>query len=111
MRFLAVLFDCDGVLVDSEPAHLEAFRSTLAGEDLPLSREEYFHRYLAYDDATFFSMVYERHGVPLDDRLRERLVLKKSAALSELTTNLPVMEASFSFVPTPSLQATKMGFE
>ena len=32
MRFRAVLFDCDGVLVNSEPAHYEAFRATPAAE-------------------------------------------------------------------------------
>jgi beta-phosphoglucomutase len=97
VRFLAVLFDCDGVLVDSEPAHFEAFRSTLAGEDLPLSREEYFHRYLAYDDATFFSMAFNHHGRPLPELLRDSLVKRKSATLAELMADVPVMEASFAF--------------
>lgn len=51
MRFRAVLFDCDGVLVHSEPAHCEAFRATLAAEGLPLTLEDYFRRYLAEADA------------------------------------------------------------
>ena len=97
MAFRAVLFDCDGVLIDSEPAHFEAFRATLAAAGLPLTREDYFHRYLAYDDATFFTMVYERHDVPQDDLLRGRLIRSKRAALANLMADLPVMEASCSF--------------
>ena len=97
MRAKAVLFDCDGVLIDSEPAHYEAFRATLDTEDLPLTRDDYFRRYLAYDDATFFRMVYDRHGMPLGDLLRDRLIREKTVALAELMTDLPVMAASFSF--------------
>jgi beta-phosphoglucomutase len=97
MNTRAVLFDCDGVLVDSEPAHYEAFRVTLAAEGLPLTREEYFRRYLAYDDATFFTMVHAHHQVPLDDSSRDRLVREKSARLAGLLADLPVMEESFAF--------------
>ncbi|MEM9578916.1 MAG: HAD family phosphatase [Pseudomonadota bacterium] len=35
-----VLFDCDGVLVDSEPLTAEVLRKSLAGHGLPLSRHD-----------------------------------------------------------------------
>ncbi len=48
----AILFDFDGVLVDSEPAHWRAFRETLRPLGIPLTRARYDARYLAFDDRT-----------------------------------------------------------
>src|SRR5689334_14008854 len=38
----AVLFDFDGVLVNSEPLHFQAFREVLAAEHIELSEDEYY---------------------------------------------------------------------
>jgi HAD superfamily hydrolase (TIGR01509 family) len=46
----ALIFDFDGVIVDSEPLHLTAFRDTLADEGIALTTEDYYARYLGYDD-------------------------------------------------------------
>src|SRR5436309_2485988 len=45
----AVLFDFNGVLVDDEDVHFEAFRRTLAALGVTISHEVY-RRYLGYDD-------------------------------------------------------------
>ena len=46
----AVIFDFDGVIADSEPAHFEVFRRVLAAEGVVLTWEAYTERYLGYDD-------------------------------------------------------------
>jgi len=46
----AVLFDCDGVIADSEPLHLRAFRDVLAPLGITITDEEYTDRYLGRDD-------------------------------------------------------------
>lgn len=46
----AILFDFDGVLVDSETAHWRAFRETLRPLGISLTRARYDARYLAFDD-------------------------------------------------------------
>jgi histidinol dehydrogenase len=46
----AVLFDFDGVLVDSEADHFRAFAAVLAPFGIRLTREIYDRRYLAFDD-------------------------------------------------------------
>lgn len=67
----ALIFDFDGVLVDSEPVHLEAFAAVLAPEGILLTREEYLQRYLGFDDYTCLAEAFRRHGVSADaDRLR-----------------------------------------
>lgn len=47
----AVVFDFDGVLADTEGAHLAAFQGAFAPRGWTLDRGEYFDRYLGYDDA------------------------------------------------------------
>ena len=42
MTVKAILWDLDGVLVDSMESHYKAFREALVGHGRELSREEYF---------------------------------------------------------------------
>lgn len=49
-----VIFDFDGVIADSESLHLRAFQETVKTLGLVLSPRDYYSRYLAFDDRTFF---------------------------------------------------------
>ena len=51
----AVLFDCDGVIVDSEPLHLRAFQEVLAPLGITITPAEYVARYLGFDDRGVFT--------------------------------------------------------
>lgn len=58
-----VIFDFDGVLVDSESAHFEAFRSVLAAEvEGEVTQAEYDEHYLGFDDHTCFRRALELRG-------------------------------------------------
>ena len=46
----AVLFDFDGVLVNSEPLHLMALQRVAAEEGVPLSEGQYYDQLLGHDD-------------------------------------------------------------
>jgi beta-phosphoglucomutase len=46
----AVIFDFDGVIADSEPVHLAAFQRVLGGEGIAITHEDYYARYLGFDD-------------------------------------------------------------
>jgi beta-phosphoglucomutase len=46
----AIAFDFNGVIVDDERLHLEAFRLALEPRGVELTEEDYWNRYLAYDD-------------------------------------------------------------
>ena len=73
----ALVFDFDGVLVDSEPLHLRAYQETLEPLGLSLPREEYYARYLGYDDAGVFRLVSEARDWPIDEpRIRELIEQK-----------------------------------
>ena len=46
----AVLFDFDGVLVNSEPLHFQAFREVLATEHIDLDEDEYYRELIGFDE-------------------------------------------------------------
>jgi beta-phosphoglucomutase len=47
---LAVIFDFDGVLADTERLHLTALQQTFAARGYTLTEPDYFAHYLGYDD-------------------------------------------------------------
>src|SRR5215475_13606054 len=82
---IAVLFDFNGVLVDDEDVHFEAFRRTLAVLDVTISHEVY-RRYLGYDDrGTIVALLdhYDRRSA-LDDAGLERAVASKQNEYARL---------------------------
>ena len=80
----AIIFDCDGVLVDSEPLHLSAFQKILSEEGITLTQEEYFQKYLAMDDKTCFETVFKAHGRTHDKRILKDLILRKMEGYRQL---------------------------
>lgn len=58
----AIIFDFDGVVVDSEPVHYEAFAEILRSQQIELRREDYYAKYLGFDDRDCFGAVLADHG-------------------------------------------------
>lgn len=79
----AVIFDFDGVIADSEPLHLRAFQKTVETLGLGLSVADYYSRYLAYDDKTFFRKFLEDNGQQGTEQEIERLVREKGVCFEE----------------------------
>lgn len=66
MRALhAIIFDFDGVIADSEQLHLKAFQATLDPRGITLSRDDYYARYLGFDDGGVFRQVMTDRGRPV----------------------------------------------
>ncbi|HEX2416585.1 MAG TPA: HAD family phosphatase [Micromonosporaceae bacterium] len=61
----AVVFDCDGVLVDSEPISNRVFAQVLTEEGLPTSYEDSVRRYLGRNTAECAAEVRQILGRPL----------------------------------------------
>ena len=80
----AIVFDCDGVLIDSEPVHYIAFKKTLGSIGAILTEELYKERYLAMDDRGAFSKFFQDQGAPLPPEELERLMNQKAAVFEEL---------------------------
>jgi beta-phosphoglucomutase len=85
----AVLFDFDGVLVNSEPLHYRALRDCLMPEGVEISQGEYMRFYLAFDDWRAIKAALERHGVhPTVERVNA-LAERKSDLFDELLATVP----------------------
>jgi len=63
----AVVFDFDGVIVDSEPLHLRAYQSVLSSIGIALTAEAYYGRYLGYNDEDMLRLVFHDHGLAIDE--------------------------------------------
>ena len=62
-----VIFDCDGVLVDSEKLSIEVDRRVLADLGWSLSHDEILHRFVGRSSAHFRAEVEAHRGRPLPD--------------------------------------------
>ena len=80
----AILFDFDGVIVNSEPLHLRGFQQVLAGEGIALSDDEYFAQLIGFDDRGAFAHIFGLHGRPLDAATAHRLESTKAATLQRM---------------------------
>ena len=78
----AVVFDFDGVLVDSEPLHFRALKETLRLERIEIDEDEYYSTYLAYDDREAIRVALEQHAVPRD-REQIQLMARRKAEIFE----------------------------
>jgi beta-phosphoglucomutase len=79
----AVIFDFNGIIVDDEPIHFELFRRVLNEEGITLTEEEYYARYLGFDDRGAFTAVYRKHGQPLRQPKLDQLIERKAAYYQE----------------------------
>lgn len=80
----AVLFDFDGVIVNSEPLHFHAFNEVLREERIELTEQEYYNDLIGFDDKGAFRHVFEKHQRALDPRTFLRIMTRKSEAMMEL---------------------------
>jgi beta-phosphoglucomutase len=80
----AIVFDFDGVIADSEPLHLRAFQQALAEEGIGLTPQEYYTRYLGFDDVGAFEALARDRGLPMTDRKVAALVARKGIHLQQM---------------------------
>jgi len=95
----AILFDFDGVLVDTEPVHFRVFQKILSEEGLPLSEQDYYAKYVGFDDKSCFEAILSEFGRPVTPETIRRLVERKATQLLEqLKTQLIVYPGIIEFV-------------
>jgi beta-phosphoglucomutase len=87
----AVVFDFDGVLANSEPLHLQVFQRVMADEGFELTDEEYFDRYLGFDDLGVFRALARDKGLDVSDGRIPALMSKKTRIFQDLVRQAPVL--------------------
>jgi beta-phosphoglucomutase len=79
----AVLFDFDGILVDSEPMHYRAFLEILDPLEMGFPWKEYAEIYMGFDDRDAFRVAFRAKGIDLDEANLAKLVAAKSRAFQD----------------------------
>lgn len=89
----AVIFDCDGVLVDSEILAHEVETEVLDAIGLHYDRHEFTARFMGMSDAAFFAALEEdakeRLGRSIVDEIRGPMSEKLSRAVQDRLTEVP----------------------
>ena len=85
----AVLFDFDGVIVNSEPLHFRAFQEVLKSERIDLSEDEYYSELIGFDDKNAIRHVFAKHERPLAPGTFLRVMTKKTEGMMDLIRRKP----------------------
>lgn len=80
----AIIFDFDGIIADTEPAHLKGFKTTLKEINIELTDDDYYDKYLAYDDKRLFAEIIKDNDRKYTDSLLEDLIARKHRIMTKL---------------------------
>jgi HAD superfamily hydrolase (TIGR01509 family) len=95
----AIIFDFDGVIVDSEGLIFDLTREMAAQEGWTVTEEEYYRDYLALDDRGLVEHLFQTHGKPLSPARRDELINGKFHAYQAIIREgLPPIAGADSFV-------------
>lgn len=87
----AIVFDFDGVIANTEPLHFCALGQVLQQEGVALTRDEYYGRYLGYDDVGAFGAIAADRALRWDAAQVAALVARKAGRLEELERSASVL--------------------
>jgi beta-phosphoglucomutase len=83
-RAEAVIFDFDGVIVDTEPLHYAAFQRLLEPLGLGFSWEQYVETYMGFDDRDAFMEAFKANGTDLSAADLQRYIDRKADLFQEI---------------------------
>ncbi len=78
-----VIFDCDGVLVDSEPISCRVMAEALTAEGLPATTEDIYRDFMGRAWADSLAIIEERLGRPTRTGFTEEFRMARDSALAE----------------------------
>ena len=90
----AIIFDCDGTLVDSEESHLSAWQKVAGNHTSTLTQDDYI-QFVGGSDSSLSRILANRIGHHAPDEL---LIQKRDYFLELLHRGLPPIEGTVSFV-------------
>ena len=83
----ALIFDFDGVIVDSEPLHCSAFQKILRPMGVEFTWEEYLRDYVGFDDRDALRFAFSSHKIDLAPEKMELLIEKKAEEFTRLASS------------------------
>lgn len=98
----AVIFDFDGVIVDSERHHLHAFQHVLREENIDLDDHMYYSKYLGLDDRHCFeAMLKDARQSAGPDEIQE-LIRRKAVFYESHQKDVQMLPGAAAFIRTAS---------
>lgn len=95
----AVFFDCDGVLVNTEPIHYRAFLSVLKPYGVYFDYKTYVERYIGFDDRDAFKTIALHYPVSFTEQDIPSLVEQKNSyILREASAGVETFDGVVPFV-------------
>jgi len=114
----AVIFDCDGVLVDSEVLALEVELAILAEQGLNFEREDYVTRFMGLSYQAFHDVIdveaQKRLGRSISDTIRAELATRLRQTMIARLTEVPGANeavAGVALLKAVASSSTKEGLE
>jgi len=89
MKFEAILFDCDGVLVDSEPITNGVLREMLVEEGWSISKEECEAIFIGHTVRELSGLIKEKTGKPWRDEWLQQFYKRRNDALDQYLQIMP----------------------
>lgn len=83
----AIIFDFDGVIVNTEPIHYQAFVEILKPIDLAFTWEEYQEKYMGFDDRDAFKEAFSCKSIMLSETELSNIIEKKALIFQEIISN------------------------
>lgn len=80
----AVIFDFDGVIVDTEPLHYRAFQLLLEPRGMGYGWDEYVETYMGFDDRDAFMEAFSSRGAALGQEELAELIARKAELFQEV---------------------------
>jgi HAD superfamily hydrolase (TIGR01509 family) len=80
----AVIFDFDGIIVNTEPLHYKAFQEILMPLGLGYSWDDYLGKYIGFDDRDALREAFRVAGKALSGDDLQELIAKKAAAFQQV---------------------------
>jgi beta-phosphoglucomutase len=87
----SIVFDFDGVLANTEPLHLDAFRHVLGGRGVNLEAADYFRRYVGREDRAVFREIGRDRGLSWGPPECDRFAAEKAAVYRRAIDTQPVL--------------------
>lgn len=84
MQAEAIVFDFDGVIVDTEPLHYKAFQRVLTPFELEFTWQEYLDKYIGFDDRDAFREAFASHNRELSINELHSLISHKALAFQNV---------------------------
>jgi HAD superfamily hydrolase (TIGR01509 family) len=104
-----VIFDCDGVLIDSEVIGCRIDAECFAEIGLPIGVEEVTARYVGISTRTMFADVERRFNVKLPEDFGSRIRARVTAAFEKELAIIPGIEAVLDALPCRCCVASSSG--